>query len=225
MKSNKTREKILDASLKLFNEKKSSNVSTVQISAHMNISPGNLYYYFANKEEVVRCLWNERMAGEIGEIFAEVGQLRTVDQLLEFLDRCFIHYTKYRFFYTELPTLFVNDRELVEVYKKVADRNIKAFSELFEHWIKTGDMRQMSESERMMLADNCWILSQVTVANYDFANTGQFDFEFFSGVASMHILALMNPYFSEEMRSKVADELTARGLSEKDYGELKKKFS
>ena len=54
MKSKKTREKILDVSLQLFNEKKASNVSTVQISAAMKISPGNLYYYFANKEELIR---------------------------------------------------------------------------------------------------------------------------------------------------------------------------
>ena len=65
MKSKKTREKILDVSLQLFNEKKASNVSTVQISAAMKISPGNLYYYFANKEELIRCLWRERMLDQI----------------------------------------------------------------------------------------------------------------------------------------------------------------
>ena len=53
MKSNRTRERILETSIKLFNEKKASNVSTVQISAAMQISPGNLYYYYANKDEVI----------------------------------------------------------------------------------------------------------------------------------------------------------------------------
>ena len=68
MKSQKTREKILDTSLELFNEKKASNVSTVQISAAMKISPGNLYYYFANKEEIIRCIWEERMLGEMQQL-------------------------------------------------------------------------------------------------------------------------------------------------------------
>ena len=54
MKTNKTKEKILDTSIRMFNEKKASNVSTVQISADMKISPGNLYYYYSNKEEVIR---------------------------------------------------------------------------------------------------------------------------------------------------------------------------
>ena len=39
MKSNRTKGKILETSIKLFNEKKASNVSTVQISAAMEISP------------------------------------------------------------------------------------------------------------------------------------------------------------------------------------------
>ena len=68
MKTNKTKEKILDTSIRMFNEKKASNVSTVQISADMKISPGNLYYYYSNKEEVIRCIWNERMTKEIEEL-------------------------------------------------------------------------------------------------------------------------------------------------------------
>ena len=49
MKTNKTKEKILDTSIRMFNEKKASNVSTVQISADMKISPGNLYYYYSKR--------------------------------------------------------------------------------------------------------------------------------------------------------------------------------
>ena len=50
MKARKTKDRILDTSIRLFNERKASNVSTVQISAEMGISPGNLYYYYDNKE-------------------------------------------------------------------------------------------------------------------------------------------------------------------------------
>ena len=53
MKARKTKDRILDTSIRLFNERKASNVSTVQISTEMGISPGNLYYYYDNKEEVL----------------------------------------------------------------------------------------------------------------------------------------------------------------------------
>lgn len=68
MKINRTRERILDKSIELFNRKQASNVSTVQISTALEISPGNLYYYYTNKEEVIRCTWKERMVPEITEI-------------------------------------------------------------------------------------------------------------------------------------------------------------
>ena len=48
-----TYNKIIDASLMLFNEHGERNISTNHISSHLNISPGNLYYHFANKDEII----------------------------------------------------------------------------------------------------------------------------------------------------------------------------
>ena len=105
MKSNRTKGKILDTSIRLFNEKKASNVSTVQISAAMEISPGNLYYYYANKEEVIRCIWQERMAGEINDLTEQYEGMETAEELLGFFSGMMQHCLRYKFFYTEMPTL------------------------------------------------------------------------------------------------------------------------
>ena len=48
-----TYNKIIDASLMLFNEHGERSISTNHISSHLNISPGNLYYHFANKDEII----------------------------------------------------------------------------------------------------------------------------------------------------------------------------
>ena len=57
-----TREKILDTALTLFNNEGTSAVSTNHIAEAAGISPGNLYYHFRNKEEIIRGLFERLFA-------------------------------------------------------------------------------------------------------------------------------------------------------------------
>ncbi|MGL5986966.1 MAG: TetR/AcrR family transcriptional regulator, partial [Burkholderiales bacterium] len=49
----KTYDRIIQASLELFNEHGERAITTNHIAAHLGISPGNLYYHFRNKEEII----------------------------------------------------------------------------------------------------------------------------------------------------------------------------
>src|SRR5215468_10516481 len=58
----KRRSEILRTALALFNERGTAAVSTNHIAAELGISVGNLYWHFADKDAIVRALFEEHAA-------------------------------------------------------------------------------------------------------------------------------------------------------------------
>lgn len=187
MKSQKTREKILDTSLELFNEKKASNVSTVQISAAMKISPGNLYYYFANKEEIIRCIWEERMLGEMQQLIERFEAVLDYDELGKIVDDCFAHYEKYIFYYSETATLFVNDPSLKDLYDERLGGSLNELESFLDRWIQDGILIEMSERIKRAFTENFIILMKAFVTRDDM------DKEHYK----TNVMALIHPYLKD----------------------------
>ena len=55
----RTAERILEVALDLCNRFGMTNVSTTQISSEMGISPGNLYYHYASKDDLINTLFDQ----------------------------------------------------------------------------------------------------------------------------------------------------------------------
>src|ERR1035437_11014911 len=58
----RTRDRVLNAALDLLNERGSASVTTNHVAARAGISPGNLYYWFSDKNEIVRELYAQLVA-------------------------------------------------------------------------------------------------------------------------------------------------------------------
>ncbi|RJX65370.1 TetR/AcrR family transcriptional regulator [Vibrio sinensis] len=118
----KTRDKIVLAALELFNDNGERNITTNHIAAHIDISPGNLYYHFRNKQEIVREIFS-LYSCELLERFTPIQeQQESLVMLKHYLASIFNLMWKYRFFYANLPEILQRDEGLHDDYIKVQEK-------------------------------------------------------------------------------------------------------
>ena len=101
----KTRDRILECALQLFNEKGEPNVSTMEVANEMGISPGNLYYHFHGKEPLILGLF-ERFQNELAPLLDPPPdvELAPEDYWL-FLHLIVERLAQYRFLFQDLSNL------------------------------------------------------------------------------------------------------------------------
>ncbi|CAK9891689.1 MULTISPECIES: TetR/AcrR family transcriptional regulator [Pseudomonas] len=101
----KTRDRILECALQLFNRQGEPNVSTLEIANEMGISPGNLYYHFHGKEPLVLGLF-ERFEDELTPLLDPPLEVRLdAEDYWLFLHLIVERMAQYRFLFQDLSNL------------------------------------------------------------------------------------------------------------------------
>lgn len=107
----RTAERILEVTLDLFNRFGEPNVSTTLISAELNISPGNLYYHYPAKDELINSLF-DRYEAALNELLRAADDVRNVEDAWLFFHMLFERIWQYRFLYRDLNDLLSKNRRL-----------------------------------------------------------------------------------------------------------------
>lgn len=197
----KTRERILQTSLQLFNEHGEPHITTNHIADEMDISPGNLYYHFRNKDEIIYFLFL-RFEQQISEAL-QVPQSRelNMEDMWLYLHLIFESIWQYRFLYRDLENILSRSRKLRLRFKRVLDRKIKTAIAICEGLVKTGVMRADSE-EIQALANNITVVATYWVnffnIRHDHSGSNHSDNNLGHGV--YQVMALVLPFLRDDMR-------------------------
>ena len=101
----KTRDRILECALQLFNQQGEPNVSTLEIANELGISPGNLYYHFHGKEPLILGLF-ERFQAELAPLLDPPADARLeAEDYWLFLHLIVERLAHYRFLFQDLSNL------------------------------------------------------------------------------------------------------------------------
>ncbi|QCF27992.1 TetR/AcrR family transcriptional regulator [Hydrocarboniclastica marina] len=154
----KTRDKIILASLELFNRSGERNVTTNHIAAHMGISPGNLYYHFRNKSEIVYEIFRGyRQQVEVTlQLNPEVPF--TVQEKLRLLETVFDGLWEFRFFHRDLEFLLDADERLRRDYREFTHGCLSKMEQILLALQHAGIFLPHEDSERQAMALNTWLI-------------------------------------------------------------------
>jgi AcrR family transcriptional regulator len=156
----RTRERILELSLRLFNEFGEPNITTTVIAEELNISPGNLYYHFRNKDDIVNSIFAQ-FEGEIVRMLSvPAGRRSGMEDVWLYLRQMFELVWNYRFFYRDLNDLLSRNRTLELQFKAILDHKHKIARQLCEDLRSEGSL-EASDQQIAAMATN-----MVVVATY-----------------------------------------------------------
>ncbi len=153
-----TRRLILDCSLALFNVRGEPNVTTNHIADELEISPGNLYYHFRNKDDIIEHLFAHYEA-RIDDALAFPGdRLPGLEDLWLQLHHVFECIWDYRFLYRDLVDILSRNRKLRLRFARILKRASDQAHAVMRGLTMAGVMRA-SADELDAAATNVLVLS------------------------------------------------------------------
>jgi len=126
-----TRERIVDAALALFNERGVREVTTNHIAERLGISPGNLYYHFRHREEIVRAILPRVVATVEAAITLPHDRPITPEELASYYLAGSKNLWDYRFLFGDVPFLVGRDPEFAREYRALHVWLLETFGRLF----------------------------------------------------------------------------------------------
>ena len=202
-KPRRTAERILETSLTLFNRFGEPNVSTTLISSELGISPGNLYYHYPAKDELINSLF-DRYEKALAEILQAADAVQNVEDAWLFFHMLFELIWSYRFLYRDLNDLLSKNRRLEMHFQFVLKNKARAMHALLDGLARNHAVRIEREeaapvATSMVVVVTYWL-------SFEYVRDPRHALEPESAAAAMgrgafHALALLLPHLDDASRA------------------------
>ena len=192
----KTKEKILLCSIELFNKSGVAAITTNHIAKAMDISPGNLYFHYDNKEEILKELF-KRMIRDTYDVWRPRKTKKATP--LDFINLNFELYWRYRFFHREMYALRRRDLVLAKMWRAHIAKMMKLMVILYRHWVRQGKMIKINDlSEMQYVAESLLAMSTTFLQFFESAEKtpGKRSIE----RGKSHVARLLLPYTAGETK-------------------------
>jgi AcrR family transcriptional regulator len=201
-KPRRTAERILEVTLELFNRFGEPNVSTTAISAELNISPGNLYYHYPAKDELINALV-DRYERALAELLGAAEQVRDVEDAWLFVHMLFELIWNYRFLYRDLNDLLSKNRRLEMHFQAALKDQARAVQSLLDG-LARGQAMAVAPPESEAVS-NAMVVVLTYWLSYEYVRDPRHALEPESAAAALnrgafHVLSLLLPYLEPAAR-------------------------
>lgn len=136
-----TRERILETALAMFNAQGEPNVSTNHIADELGISPGNLYYHFRNKDDIVAQLFARYEQRIDDALLVPEGRLPNLEDIWLQLHLVFECMWSFRFIYRDLIDILSRSRTLRAHFARILKRATASAASVLRGLAEAGVLR------------------------------------------------------------------------------------
>lgn len=198
----RTAERILEVTLDLFNRFGEPNVSTTLISAELGISPGNLYYHYPAKDELINALY-ARYEQSLTEILMASDDVRNVEDAWFFMHTLFERIWHHRFLYRDLSDLLSKNRRLETQFQLMIRHKTRAIRAMLDAMGRAGSLRL--DARELDTTANCMVVVLTYWLNFEYVCDPRRALEPENAQAALlrgaaHVLNLLAPYMEITQR-------------------------
>ncbi|WP_428028679.1 TetR/AcrR family transcriptional regulator [Arcobacter sp.] len=156
-----TKTKICESAKKLFNEQETLSITTNHIAKEAGISPGNLYYHFKNKEDIILYIYQNlskefESLNSFEAILLSKNPIQTMNENFEYYGKMFY---EYRFLLRDAMVLMALYPSFKEAFKKNQDKRINQIELLLQFLIKENILKFSQEQNLKRRAKLHWFIT------------------------------------------------------------------